>query len=97
VSTGVPGFLLYFSVGIYMLGQLWRARHLAFGHAEFGPYLRVTALVLTYMVMDVATVSYYDKFVWLVMPWIVAELQAMRRMQVVRVPTTAPISGNVSR
>jgi len=97
VSTGLPGFLLYFSVGIYMLRELWRARHLAFGNDEFGSYLRVTALVLTYMVMDVATVSYYDKFVWLVMPWIVAELQAMRRMQVVRVPTTAPISGNVSR
>jgi len=96
-STGTIGFLLYFSAGIYMIGQLWRARHLAFGRAEFGPYLRVTAIVLTYLVMDVATVSYYDKFVWLVMPWIVAELQAMRRMQVVRVRSTAPSRASIRR
>lgn len=88
VSTGFPGFVLYFSVGLMWLWQLWRLRHLAFSDVEFGRYVRVTAIVLTYLAMDFATVSYYDKFVWLVMPWLVAEILDMQRLQVVRIPVS---------
>ena len=41
---------------------------------SFRRYTMVMVVVTMIVAMDVAMVSYYDKFMWLVWHWIVAEL-----------------------
>lgn len=89
VGTGIVGFVLYFSAIALWIRTLYRARHLLC-HSEWRPrYMRVVTVTVTYLTMDFATVSYYDKFVWLIFPWIIAELVSMERLHVVAVPRIA--------
>lgn len=77
VSTGFPGFLVYFSMYFLVLRQLLRSRKLIHGGQYFGSYTRVLALFVALVVMDFTSVSYYSKVMWIVFPWVIAELVMM--------------------
>jgi O-antigen ligase len=78
VSTGLVGFLIYFSIYWLWLRKLIRCRGLVHDQNHFAAYLRVVTVVLAYVIMDFTTVSYYSKLQWLVFPWVIAELETMR-------------------
>lgn len=85
VSTGIVGFVLYFSVFALWALALYRVRYLL-GHPDWYPrYMRIMAITSSYLIMDFATVSYYNKFVWLVFPLVIAEIVSMERAPVLTV------------
>lgn len=74
VSTGIFGFVLYFSIYWLWFKRLYLRRRYLRSPVHFGRYTSVTVVVIMVAVMDISMVSYYDKVMWLVLPWVVAEL-----------------------
>lgn len=74
VSTGIVGFVLYFSIYLLWFRKLYAFRRHLRSPASFRRYTTVMVVVTMITAMDVAMVSYHEKFIWLILPWIVAEL-----------------------
>jgi O-antigen ligase len=82
VSSGLPGFVLYFSMYWLWIRSLYRLKNLIFDPVHFGRYVRVLVLAVTFMVLDLTSVSYDGKFQWLVFAWLIAELDLLRDINV---------------
>lgn len=74
VSTGVLGFGLYFYIYWLWFKKLYTLRRYLKSQTHFSRYAMVAIVTTMIAVMDVGMVSYYDKVMWLVLPWLVAEL-----------------------
>lgn len=81
VGTGFIGFGVYFAVYVIWIMALYRQRHFMMHEVVFPRYVRVVTLVASFIVMDITLVYYYSKGMWLVYPWIIAEIEHLRRIQ----------------
>lgn len=74
ISTGIVGFLLYFSlyvrVSIYIL-RIWRLGKGSKGRAVA---IKVAALILAVVMFDFADVTYYNKIFWLIFCYCLMDL-----------------------
>ena len=80
-GTGLPGFLMYFSIYVLWLQALYANRRLIARPEMFSRYTSLITVVVTFMAMDFTSVSYYDKFDWLIFAWLIAEFELLRREQ----------------
>jgi O-antigen ligase len=87
VSTGIAGFVLYFSIYWLWVKKIYAFRGLMRSSASFRRYTMVMTVVAMIAIMDVTMVSYYDKFIWLVWPWVVAELYLFEQEEFHRIAT----------
>jgi O-antigen ligase len=78
-STGFPGFILYFSAYAVLVRKIYRLRGIAESPRAFGSYAVAAAIATSVIVMDVATVSYYNKILWLAFPLVLAEIVKIER------------------
>lgn len=90
VSTGIVGFVLFFSIYWLWFRKLYAFRRRMRSPASFRRYTMVMVVVMMIAAMDVAMVSYYDKFMWLVLPWIVAELYLFEEEESRRIASRKP-------
>jgi O-antigen ligase len=74
VSTGVLGFGLYFYIYWLWFKKLYALRRYLKSPTHFSRYAMVAIVTTMIALMDIGMVSYYDKVMWLVLPWLVAEL-----------------------
>jgi O-antigen ligase len=74
VSTGLFGFGLYFYIYWLWFKKLYALRRYLKSKTHFSRYAMVAIVTLMIAVMDIGMVSYYDKVMWLLLPWLVAEL-----------------------
>jgi O-antigen ligase len=87
VSTGIVGFFLFFSIYWLWFRRIYAYRGHMRSPASFRRYTMVMVVVMMVAAMDVAMVSYYDKFMWLVLPWVVAELYLFEQEEIRRIAT----------
>jgi O-antigen ligase len=94
VHTGLLGLLLYLSIYALLGAKLFALRGLLSYPRYFERYAPVTAILALIAVYDVAAISYYSKLLWLVLPWLIAEIQLLetdrRKFQVENMGVTNP-------
>ncbi len=79
-STGLVGFLVYFSMYYFWWVRLIRSRSVLADSHFRARYAMVVAMAALVLVLDVAWVTYYIKLVWLVLAGVIAEATILSRM-----------------
>lgn len=79
VSTGFVGFLIYFSIYWLWIIKLYTLRRLLRDDAFFERYTMILVVIINLVVMDMASVSYASKMIWLILPWLVAEMHLLEQ------------------
>lgn len=79
-TTGFLGFFLYFSMYISWIREIARRIQLLFTSGDFYIVLRAAALVGVLLLLDLTSVSYYQKFHWLIFAGLMADFMLLRRL-----------------
>jgi O-antigen ligase len=78
-DTGVPGFILYFSMYVAIGKRLFRLRGRVKERSDVQLYHTLIVLLSTTLITDFSMVSYYDKIAWIVLSSIIAATLVLER------------------
>lgn len=70
-DTGILGFIIYCSIYFTILIRIARLRIKDITESQKGLYLLATSSIIIYILYDFAMVSYYEKFSWLILTFII--------------------------
>ncbi len=74
-TTGLLGFVAYFLIYVHWASTLWSSREALFDSKQFRTYLRCTTVIAIIWLSDLTSVSYYEKYYWLIFAVLVADLE----------------------
>jgi len=80
-TTGFFGFFLYFSMYYRWIRDLVRRIPVLFDSSDFHIVLRAVSLLGVFLLLDLTSVSYYQKFHWLIFAGLMADLVLLRRVR----------------
>lgn len=90
VGTGLLGFLLFFGIYVLWLGQLYVLRAAVKCRELVVRYTMVLVVVAFVIVIGVFNVQYDDRLFWILLPFVVAELQLLKTERSLKAPRKNP-------
>ena len=88
-DTGFIGFALYYAIYVLLLISIIKLRPSKVNDNQMDLYLLSVSLFIIYVLYDFAMVSYFEKFSWLILTFIITATQTLRYNKPNKIPVAS--------